>query len=86
MTAKKRSPLAATAAPQTLAPLEPNQVVRKKDAFKYFGLKPTAIDEGIANGSIPRPFALSPKARGWFGWQIIEYQQKLIEAAKSSTK
>jgi predicted DNA-binding transcriptional regulator AlpA len=67
---------------QNVGPLEPNMIVRKKDAYKYFGLKPTAIDEGIKVGRIPKPMRITGGAVGWLGSQIMEWQQRLIEGGE----
>jgi predicted DNA-binding transcriptional regulator AlpA len=70
---------------KVLAELGPNDIVRKRDACRFFGLKSTAIDEAIARGAIPKPIALTPggRAKGWLGSQILDHQRKLIEAAKA---
>ena len=70
---------------QTVGELGPNEVVRKCDGFRYFGLKATALDAAIKAGLIPKPIRLTSGGRavGWLGWQILEYQHRLVEAARS---
>src|SRR5262249_35018088 len=50
---------------------------------KIIGLKPTAIDDAIADGTLPEPYRLSGhgKATGWLGAQLIEVQRKRQAAA-----
>ena len=64
--------------------LSPNEIVRWRDGPRYFGYKPTQLDEKIKSGEIPPPMALSDsgRARGWLGSQIIEHQQKRLAASK----
>lgn len=66
--------------------LGPNEIVRKGDGPKYFGLKPTALDKAIKEKRVPAPFVLTDGgyARGWLGRQIIEWQAQRIVAAKRS--
>ena len=54
---------------QTVGELGPNEVVRKFDGFRYFGLKATALDAAIKAGLIPKPIRLTPGGRavGWLG-------------------
>ena len=65
--------------------LEPNEVVRKRHGYKFFGFKPTALNEKIRSGEIPAPIPMSDdgRAMAWFGWQIIEHQKKRLAAAKA---
>ena len=63
---------------QTVAVLQPNEIVRLRDGKRYFGFGPTALAEKIKNGEIPKPIKLGLRARGWTGAQIIEWQKKLI--------
>lgn len=59
--------------------LEPRQIVRWHDGPRYFGYKLTQLAKKIKEGEIPAPFALSDSGRatGWFGSQIIEWQQRI---------
>jgi predicted DNA-binding transcriptional regulator AlpA len=57
-----------------------DEVVRLRDAPKYFGLGRTKIRELIAKGEIPKPIYFSPRCVGWYGHQIHAYQRKVIEA------
>ena len=61
--------------------LHPNEIVRLKDAPKYFGLGKTQLDEKIKAGEIDPPIALSAsgRAKGFTGQQIIEHQQRQRE-------
>lgn len=71
-------------------PLRPEGVInphffyRRSHACEYFGLRPTQISERINSGDIPPPVKLtdSGNATGWFGRQIIEWQDQRIEASK----
>ena len=38
--------------------LDPNEIIRREDGPKYFGLKRSQLDEQIKRGAIPRPFPL----------------------------
>jgi hypothetical protein len=66
----------------TFAELLPNEIVRLFDGPKYFGLKPTALNDAISKGLIPRPMALTVggRAKGWTGAQVIAHQTRLFEA------
>jgi predicted DNA-binding transcriptional regulator AlpA len=89
MTAKKKA-LTSSAQPiktnQAGGELRPNEIVRKKDGFKYFGLKRTALDDAIKNNLIPKPFPLTKDGRavGWTGQQILDHQRKLLEQANTN--
>ncbi len=65
-------------------PLSPNTIVRKADGPRVFGLRPTAIDDAIAEGRIPPPMRLTlgGRACGWTGAQILEHRHKLLEQAE----
>jgi hypothetical protein len=67
------------------AELHPQQIVRKSDGPKYFGLKRSQLEEAIKNHLVPAPFPLTEggRARGWLGQQIIDHQRRLIAAAKT---
>jgi predicted DNA-binding transcriptional regulator AlpA len=62
-----------------VAELHPNQIIRKREARKYFGFGPTQLDEKIKSGEVPKPMRLSDSGRalGWLGKQIIEHHRKL---------
>jgi predicted DNA-binding transcriptional regulator AlpA len=64
-------------------PIHPNFIYRMIDGQKFFGYKPTQINELIANGTIPTPLALSEggRARGWTGQQILDWQAERAEKA-----
>lgn len=65
--------------------LDPNQIVRKGEGPKYFGLKSTALDDAIKAELIPAPFALTEggRAKGWTGRQIIDHHNARIAASKT---
>lgn len=64
--------------------LDPNQIVRTRDGYKYFGLKSTALSDAIRDKRIPAPFTLTDGGRikGWTGQQIIQWQAERIAASK----
>ncbi len=64
--------------------LNPHVFYRRSHACKYFGFRPTQLSERIVSGDIPPPVKLTDNgnATGWFGRQIIEWQEKRIEASK----
>ena len=64
--------------------LHPNEIVRWKDAPKYFGLRGSQLYEKIKAGEIEPPIALSAsgRAKGFLGQQIIEHQQRQRELSK----
>ena len=71
-----------------LAELEPDQIIRKCDGPKYFGLKSTALDDAIDRGDIEPPMALTAggRARGWTGRQIINHHRRRLAAAAKPTR
>jgi hypothetical protein len=71
-----------------LKELEPNEIVRFYNAAKYFGYQPTQLRKKIESSEIPPPVPLSDDGRalGWFGWQIIEHQQKRLAAAQAAAE
>lgn len=71
------------ATPRLDGPLNPDLLYRITDARKYFGLRPTQLTERIKAGDIPPPVKLSAtgRASGWFGRQIIAWQQERIAAS-----
>ena len=66
----------------TVPELLPNQIVRKKDGWKYFGYRSTTLDDKIADGTIPKPIKLGARACGWFGSQILSWQEQLLKNSK----
>lgn len=68
---------------ENVARIHPNEIIRFKDGHRFFGYKKTQITEKIEEGEIPEPVLLSDtgRARGWFGQQILDYQQKRREKA-----
>jgi hypothetical protein len=60
------------------AELHPNEIVRWKDAPKYFGLRESHLREKIKAGEIDPPIPLSStgRAKGFTGQQILEHQQR----------
>jgi hypothetical protein len=71
-------------------PLPPNIFVRKSsaDAYRYIGLKRTAIEDAIAGGLLEPAVPLNPdgRAQGWWGHQINAYHAKVREKQKEWTK
>ena len=69
--------------------IEPNKIYRKThpETRKILGLKPTAIDDAIADGTLPEPWPLTShgKATGWLGEQLIEVQRNRLAAAEQRT-
>ena len=60
--------------------LDPNHIFRECDAKSIFGYSPSTLREKIQSGAIPKPVLLSPppsRARGWWGWQINEWQDRI---------
>lgn len=72
--------------PRLDGPINPDLLYRVTDAIKYFGYRPTQLTEKIKSGDIPPPVKLSTSghAAGWFGRQIIEWQQQRIAASKAA--
>jgi hypothetical protein len=60
--------------------LGPNDLVRRKDAQKHLGLRPTAVDTLVTTGALPPPVQLSPGGTsvGWYGATILNYQLKAL--------
>jgi hypothetical protein len=74
--------------PDNGAEIEPNKIYRPLRAAgkKFFGFGPTQLTVKIKTGEIPAPVALTPggRAKGWFGWQILEHQRRIMAAATPS--
>lgn len=68
--------------------LHPNEIVRWKDAPRFFGLKKSQLDDKIKAGEIEPPMSLSAsgRAKGFTGQQIIEHQQRQRELSKRKAK
>jgi predicted DNA-binding transcriptional regulator AlpA len=68
--------------PELALNIDPNEVVRREQGAKYFGLKRTALDEAIKKGAVPRPFPLTEggRATGWLGRQIIAHHKRRLAA------
>jgi predicted DNA-binding transcriptional regulator AlpA len=65
-----------------IADLHPDHFCRLAEGPKFFGLGLTQIRERIKTGDIPRPVSLcGGRAKGWFGWQILDWQKEQIEKA-----
>jgi predicted DNA-binding transcriptional regulator AlpA len=69
-------------------PLNPDWFYRLSDGYRYFGYRPTTLDEKIQKGEIPAPIALSDtgRARGWFGRTILKWQAEREAKAKATGK
>src|SRR6266446_3535873 len=64
-------------------PLDPNRIYRECDSRELFGFGPTALKEKIRSGDIPAPKLLAAppsRARGWWGWQINEWADRVEKA------
>jgi hypothetical protein len=67
--------------------IAPNEIIRRSDGRRWFGLRDTQIDDAIAGGKIPRPMKLidGGRAAGWLGIHVIEFQVgRLIAAARAA--
>ena len=64
--------------------LDLDEIVRKSEGKKYFGLSPTQLEVAIEANQIPRPFYLveGGRAQGWTGRMIKEHHRKRIAAAE----
>jgi predicted DNA-binding transcriptional regulator AlpA len=60
------------------AELQPYVIVRRNHARRVFGLAPSATDEAVTLGKIPRPIKFGKRASGWTGVMINEYYRKKI--------
>lgn len=67
--------------------IDPAKIYRRysEEAEKIIGLKRSAIDDGIKNGSIPEPLLLTEhgRATGWLGVTLIELQRKRLAMAEA---
>jgi predicted DNA-binding transcriptional regulator AlpA len=67
--------------------IDPAKIYRRysEEAEKIIGLKRSAIDDGIKNGSIPKPLLLTEQGRatGWLGVTLIELQRKRMAMAEA---
>ena len=57
--------------------LDPDEIVRWKNGPKYFGLRPSQLNENIKKGLIPPPFPLveGGRGKGWTGRMIQDHHQ-----------
>jgi predicted DNA-binding transcriptional regulator AlpA len=66
--------------------IKAQRVYRKsaRETREILGLGPTAIDDAIADGTLPPPWPLTAhgKATGWLGEDLIKVQRKRQAAAK----
>jgi hypothetical protein len=64
-------------------PINPNYFYRLADGPRFFGYASTVLAEKIKNGDVPLPVTLSEggRARGWFGWQILDWQKEQVDKA-----
>jgi predicted DNA-binding transcriptional regulator AlpA len=70
--------------PEEPRPLVPGEFYRRSENWKYYGYRPTQLEEKIKSGEIPPPISLSDTGRacGWFGRTIIAWQQEREAASK----
>ena len=63
--------------------LDPGAFYRWSEGFKLFGLKPTQLSEAMNTGKLPPTLASveGGKAKGWFGFQVIEHRRERLAAA-----
>jgi predicted DNA-binding transcriptional regulator AlpA len=68
--------------PLPLGELHRNQIVRKKDGPKYFGLSNAGIDLAVKANKLPAPFSVleGGRAMAWTGGQILDYHAERIAA------
>jgi predicted DNA-binding transcriptional regulator AlpA len=68
-----------------LEPLVPHFFYRRQGpvAKGVIGLEDSQIDEKIKTGELPPPVKAfeSGRSTGWFGWQLIELQQRRLAKA-----
>jgi hypothetical protein len=61
-------------------PINPDRIYRECDARDIFGYGPSQLRQKIKSGAIPKPVLLSAppsRGRGWYGWMINDYREKL---------
>jgi hypothetical protein len=62
-------------------PLPANVFIRKSspDAYRYLGLKRTAVEDAIKDGLLEAAVPLNPdgRAQGWWGYMINSYHAKV---------
>lgn len=65
-------------------PINPDYFYRLADGSKFFGYRPTTLDEKIKSGEIPKPITLSDsgRAKGWFGRAILAWQAERVRKAE----
>jgi hypothetical protein len=66
--------------------LHPKEIVRLKNAPKYFRLGKTQLDEKIKAGEIEAPISLSAsgRAKGFTGRQILNHQERQSQLSRKS--
>ena len=69
-----------------LSQLHPNEIVRKRDGGKWFGLTLSGLEQAIRDKRIPAPISLTEggRAKGWTGAQILAHHARMAEAADTS--
>jgi predicted DNA-binding transcriptional regulator AlpA len=62
----------------------PEEIIRRKDLWKYTGVGKTATDKLLEDGKLRPGIPLSDgRAVGWFKSWLVEYQQSLIDNAEA---
>ena len=63
--------------------INPDWFYRKADACRFYGLGPTELEKQIKAGNIPKPVKLTDSGRacGWFGRDILEWQDARRKAS-----
>jgi hypothetical protein len=68
--------------------LDPAEIFRPRQAFRYFGLGHSQVAEKVKSGELPAPIPLSANgtAVGWTGRQLILHHRRRLQlaAAKNS--
>ena len=85
MTTNQRGRPRAAESVVSLSELHPNELVRKSQGPRFFGLKATQLDDAIEQGLIPRPFPVyeGSRATAWTGQMIIDHHRARMNAAKA---
>jgi predicted DNA-binding transcriptional regulator AlpA len=65
-------------------PLVANHAYRRKELYPFVPWGSTQLDAMIASKEFPEPFSMSDSGRAkfWFGWQILQWQQERVAASK----
>jgi prophage regulatory protein len=64
------------------APSRPVSILRRPQVEKRVGLQRSAIYEGIARGTFPRPVRLGARAVGWVEEEIDDWLQARVTESR----